>query len=171
MAIENAQLYEEVRGTRDFLQSIAANSADAIVTADVHGRVTYFSPGAEELLGYRAEDSLGTRAVDYYRGGLEEARAFMQRLRVEGRIRNYETALRTKDGGWVEVRSSISLLREVRGVVIGTLAIYKDMTEHKRAEAALRESEEKYRTLFEECKDAIVIKPRRARSLTSTKPS
>jgi len=157
VAIENAQLYEEVRGTRDFLQSIAANSADAIVTADVHGRVTYFSPGAEELLGYRAEELLGTRAVDYYRGGLEEARAFMQRLRVEGRIRNYETALRTKDGGWVEVSSSISLLREVRGVVIGTLAIYKDMTEHKRAEAALRESEEKYRTLFEECKDAIVI--------------
>ena len=157
VAIENAQLYEEVRGTRDFLQSIAANSADAIVTADVHGRVTHFSPGAEELLGYRAEELLGTRAVDYYRGGLEEARAFMQRLRVEGRIRNYETALRTKDGGWVEVSSSISLLREVRGVVIGTLAIYKDMTEHKRAEAALRESEEKYRTLFEECKDAIVI--------------
>src|SRR4030095_13613974 len=157
VAIENARLYEEVRGTRDFLQSIAENSADAIVTADVHGRVTYFSPGAEELLGYRAEEILGARAVDYYRGGLEEARAFMQRLGGEGRIRNYETALRTKDSGWVEVSSSLSLLRDARGVVVGTLAIYKDMTEHKRAEAALRESEEKYRTLFEECKDAIII--------------
>src|SRR6516162_9666392 len=64
VAIENARLYEEVRGTRDFLQSIAANSADAIVTADVHGRVTYCSPGTEELLGYRAAEILGTRAVD-----------------------------------------------------------------------------------------------------------
>jgi PAS domain S-box-containing protein len=157
VAIENAQLYEEVRGTRDFLQSIAANSADAIVTADVHGRVTYCSPGTEELLGYRAAEILGMRAVEYYRGGLEEARAFMRRLRAEGRIRNYETVLRTKDGGWVEVSSSLSLLCDARGVVVGTLAVYKDMTEHKRAEAALRESEEKYRTLFEECKDAIVI--------------
>jgi PAS domain S-box-containing protein len=134
VAIENAQLYEEVRGTRDFLQSIAANSADAIVTADVHGRVTYCSPGTEELLGYRAAEILGTHAVEYYRGGLEEARAFMQRLRVEGRIRSYETVMRTKDGRWVEVSSSLSLLRDTRGVVIGTLAIYKDMTEHKRAE-------------------------------------
>ena len=45
----------------------------------------------------------------------------------------------------------------MHGAIIGTLAIYKDMTEHKRAEEALRESEAKYRTLFEECKDAIVI--------------
>ena len=54
VAIENARLYEEVRSGRDFLQSIAENSANAIVTTDVHGRVTYWSPGAEELAGYRA---------------------------------------------------------------------------------------------------------------------
>ena len=157
IAIGNAQLYEEVRRSRDFLQSIAENSADAIVTADVHGRVTYLSPGGEELFGYRAEEVLGQRAATYYRGGVEEARAFMQRLQAEGRIRSYETAFRAKDGRWMEVSSSLSLLRDVHGAIIGTLAIYKDMTEHKRAEEALRESEAKYRTLFEECKDAIVI--------------
>ena len=157
IAIENARLYEEVRRSRDFLQSIAENSADAIVTADVHGRVTYLSPGGEELFGYRAEEVLGQRAATYYRGGVEEARAFMQRLQAEGRIRSYETAFRAKDGRWMEVSSSLSLLRDVHGAIIGTLAIYKDMTEYKRAEEALRESEAKYRTLFEECKDAIVI--------------
>jgi PAS domain S-box-containing protein len=157
IAIENARLYEEVRGSRDFLQSIAENSADAIVTADVHGRVTYWSPGGEELFGFRAEEVLGQRAATYYRGGVEEARAFMQRLQAEGHIRSYETAFRAKDGRWMEVSSSLSLLRDASGTVIGTLAIYKDMTERKRAEEALRESEARYRTLFEECKDAIVI--------------
>jgi PAS domain-containing protein len=58
IAIDNARLYEEVRGTRDFLQSIAENSVDAIVTTDVSGRVTSWSPGAEELLGYRAKGRL-----------------------------------------------------------------------------------------------------------------
>ena len=142
IAIDNAHLYEEVRGTRDFLQSIAENSVDAIVTTDVSGRVTSWSPGAEELLGYRAKEAFGLTGTGFYRGGLEEARAVMRRLRAEGRIRNYETVLRTKDGCWVEVSSSLSLLRDASGARIGTLAVIKDMTDHKRAEAALRQAKE-----------------------------
>ena len=156
VAIENARLYEEVKSTRDFLQSIAENSADAIVTTDVHGRITYFSPGGEELSGYRAEEVLGRHAADFYQS-VEEVVALMQRLQAQGRIRSYETALRTKDGRWMAVNTSLSLLRDARGAIVGTLAIYKDMTERQRAEEALRESEARYRTLFEECKDAIVI--------------
>jgi len=156
IAIENARLYEEVRESRDFLQSIAENSVDAIVTTDIHGRITYISPGGEELSGYRAEEVLGQPAADFYRSG-EDMRALMQRLWAEGRIRSYETALRTRDGRWMEVNTSLSLLRDASGAIVGTLAIYKDITEHKRAEEALRESEEQYHTLFEGCKDAIVI--------------
>ena len=48
VALENARLYEDARAARDFLRSIATNSADAIITTDVRGRTTYFSPGAEE---------------------------------------------------------------------------------------------------------------------------
>jgi PAS domain S-box-containing protein len=157
IAIENARLYEAVRDARDFLQSITENSADAIGTTDIRGRITYYSPGAEQLLGYRADEMVGQRGADFYRGGVEEARAIMQRLRAEGQIRNYETALRARDDRWVEVSSSLSLLRDMNGAVVGTLAVFQDITERKRAEEALRESEERYHTLFEECKDAIVI--------------
>jgi PAS domain S-box-containing protein len=142
IAIDNARLYEEVRGTRDFLQSIAENSVDAIVTTDIAGRVTYWSPGAEELLGYRPKEAYGLTGAGFYRGGLEEARSVMRRLQAEGRIRNYETVLRTKDGHWVEVSSSLSLLRDASAAPIGTLAVIKDMTEHKRAEVALRQAKD-----------------------------
>jgi PAS domain S-box-containing protein len=157
IAIENARLYEAVRDARDFLQSIAENSADAIVTTDIRGRITYYSRGAEQFLGYRADEMLGQRGADFYRGGVKEARAIMEQLRTEGQIRNYETALRARDDRWVEVSSSLSLLRDMNGTVVGTLAVFKDITERKRVEEALRDSEERYRTLFEECKDAIVI--------------
>jgi len=139
LAIRNARLYEEVRNARDFLQSIAQNSADAIVTTDGRGRVTYVSPGAEAMFGYRAAEVLGRPAADYYRSGRAEARAVTKRLGAEGQIRNYETALRAKDGRWVTVSASISLLRGAAGAVIGTLGVIKDMTEREAAEAARRE--------------------------------
>ncbi len=123
IAIQNARLYEDVRETRDFLQSIAENSVDAIITTDAAGQVFYWTPGAEELLGYRVEEALGLTGEGFYRGGLEEARSIMRRLKAEGHIRNYETALRTKDGRWVEVSSSLSLLRDTGGSIVGTLAI------------------------------------------------
>jgi len=138
IAIENARLYGEVKDARDFLQSIAANSTDGIVTTDPGGRLTYVSPGAEGIVGYRAEELLGRPMASLYLGGADEARAIMQRLQAEPRIRNYETALRAKDGRWLEVSMSISLLLDGRGGTVGTLAIARDITERKRAEEELR---------------------------------
>jgi PAS domain S-box-containing protein len=142
IAIENARLYEEIQDAHDFLQSIAENSIDGIVTTDVSGRVNYWSPGAEEILGYQAAEILGRLGADFYRGGLDEAQEVMRRLKAEGQIRNYETALRTKDGRWIEVNSSISLLRDANGAIIGTMAIFKDITERKRAETELQQAKE-----------------------------
>jgi PAS domain S-box-containing protein len=137
----------------DLFRSIAESSADAIFTTDIDGRLTYYSPGAEDLLGYQAQEVLGRRGAAVYRGGFAEARSIMQRLRAEGRIKNYETAIQAKDGHWVEVSSSLSLLRNATGAVVGTLAICKDITERKHAEAALRASEARYR----QAKDAAEL--------------
>jgi PAS domain S-box-containing protein len=140
IAIRNARLYEESRTSRDFLQSIAENSVDAIVTTDIHGQVTYLSPGGQEMFGYTAEEVVGTHVTDYYRGGADEARAVMRRLRVEGRIGSYETAMRRR-GGWIEANASLSLLRDASGVVVGTLGIIKDISERRKLEEHLRQSQ------------------------------
>ena len=89
----------ELRGRKDAFQEIAEQSADIICTTDLSGRITYWSPGGEKLLGYAAEDALGNRVAGYYQGGDEEARALMVRLQQEGQILNYELTLRKKDGG------------------------------------------------------------------------
>jgi PAS domain S-box-containing protein len=142
LAIRNARLYDEVRRTRDFLQSIAENSADAIVTTDLRGRITYISPGAEAMFGYRADEVLGHHVAAFYRGGRPEARAVTRRLATEGQLQNYETAFRMKDGRWVSVSASISLLRDPSGARIGALGVIKDMTAREAAEAARREASE-----------------------------
>ncbi|HEY7142051.1 MAG TPA: PAS domain S-box protein, partial [Methylomirabilota bacterium] len=115
LAIRNARLYEDAREARDFLRSIAEHSPAGIVTTDVRGRVTYWSPRAEELLGYRPDEVLGRPVAELQRGGLESARALMRRLRAEGRIREHEVEILTRDGRWVECRFSLALLRDSAG--------------------------------------------------------
>jgi PAS domain S-box-containing protein len=141
LAIRNAQLYEDARGARDFLRSIAEHSPAGIVTTDARGHITYWSPRAEELLGYRPDEILGRPVASFQRGGLEAARSLMRRLRQEERIREHEAEILARDGRWVECRFSLALLRNAVGAEIGTLAILEDTTEHKRLEAQLRQAQ------------------------------
>jgi PAS domain S-box-containing protein len=140
-AISNARLYEEARGARDFLRSIAQHSPAGIVTTDVRGRITYWSPRSEELLGYRSDEVLGRPVAELQRGGREAARALMRRLRVEDRIREHEAEILARDGRWVECRFSLALLRDSAGSEMGTLAILEDTSERKRLEAQLRQAQ------------------------------
>jgi PAS domain S-box-containing protein len=141
MALENARLYHETEQTRDFLESLTRSSADAIFVTAEHGQVTYFSPGAEQIFGYTAAEVVGQRAADYYRGGVAEARALMERLREDGKIRDHETAFRAADGRWVEVSLSVSLLRGADGAVSGTLGVAHDVTAHRQLEAQFRQAQ------------------------------
>jgi len=141
IALETARLYQEVRDARDFLQSIAASSADAIVTTDVHGRITYWSPGAEEMFGYQAGEAFGRTAAEFYAGGPDEARAIMARLLAEGRLRDYEAIVRGKDGHTLVGSASISLLRDASGALTGTVGVLKDVTGRRVLEESLRQSQ------------------------------
>jgi two-component system NtrC family sensor kinase len=141
LALENAHLYEEVRSGRDFLESIARNSADTIVTTGVDGHINYASPGAEAMLGYRPDELQDRPAADLYAGGADEARAVTRRLETEQQITHYETTVRAKDGRLLDVDASISILREAGGARTGTISVIRDVTEHKRMEANLRQSE------------------------------
>ena len=108
----------------------------------MRGRITYFSPRAEELLGYRPDEVLGRPVAELQRGGRDAARALMRRLRVEDRIREHEAEILARDGRWVECRFSLALLRDAAGATIGTLAILEDVTERGRSlEEQLRQAQ------------------------------
>ncbi len=142
LALDNAQLYEDAKQTRDFLQSIAEHSLDTILTTDENGRITYTSPAAVQVFGYTTEDLNGNAIGLYYRGGGKEARSVMRRLKAVGQLQNYETAFRASDGSWIDFSVSMSLLRDAHGTVIGTLGIGKDITARKQAEVDLKQAKE-----------------------------
>ncbi len=142
IALRNAHLHQKLRDAHDSLQAIAANSADGLVTTDVRGRITYWSPGAEDIFGYGAAEVMGRSIADYYQDGLDEARAVMRRIRAEGRIRDYEATIRARDGRRVPTSQSISALRDEHGTIVGTLGVFRDMTERQAAAAEIERQRE-----------------------------
>jgi len=140
IALANARLYEELRAGRDFLSSVARNSADGIVAADAEGRVTFFSSRAEEIWGRTTAEVLGQPLADLL-GESDQAQGLLARLHVQQRIQNREITVLDREGRAVELSVSFAFLRDAAGAVTGLLAVARDMTERKRTEAALRQSE------------------------------
>jgi len=131
----------------------------AIFRLDPEGHITTWNDGAEKIKGYTEEEILGEHFSVFYpkndveAGKPEEALAIAaengQRIDEGWRVR--------KDGSRFWARTTTTALHSERGRVRGFTRVTRDMTERRKREEALRESERKYRRLFEESRDAIVL--------------
>ncbi len=137
------------------LAALVESSDDAILGRDLEGRITSWNPAAERLYGYAAAEVLGRR-IDVLLVDPGESDRMMAAL-VEGRPTDvYEARRRRKDGSIIDVAISVSPVRDAAGRVVGGSAIARDITAQKRAGAALRLSELRYRTLVSQLPDSAV---------------
>jgi diguanylate cyclase (GGDEF)-like protein/PAS domain S-box-containing protein len=134
---ERKRLEDELKETKNFLESVLEGSVDGITVLDRRGNVIFAAKGAGEMLGYDKGFAYGTHISKYYGGGVEEAKKIMALLRKEGKLRNYETTLKAADGHIVPISVSISLLRDDKGEITSSLGVYKDITEKKKFEKEL----------------------------------
>jgi PAS domain S-box-containing protein len=123
------------------LASIVEFSDDAIVSKTLEGIVTSWNAGAERLYGYSAEEAIG-RPISLIipPDHPNELLRVLARLRRGEHVQPYETTRIRKDGTRVQVSVTVSPLRSASGTIIGASAIGRDVTEKRRAEAALREA-------------------------------
>jgi two-component system NtrC family sensor kinase len=131
-------LERELRETKEFLENIMESSVDGIVTTDLKGKITYQNRAMEEMLGYPREELLGDHISRIYLKGMEQAHDVMRLLRTVERAENYEMEVKTKDGEVLAILTSLFLLRDEDGRLLGTAGIFKDITEQKRLEAKLK---------------------------------
>ena len=132
---------KEIKKQESYLEILVSSSIDAFIATDMKGMITLFSKGAENIFGCKAEEVMGTPISNYYVMGREEAKKIMKILYEKGRLQNYETEMIVKNNNKVNMNLSVSMLKDDKGDLIGTLGIGKDFTEFKRIERQLQQSE------------------------------
>ena len=148
-------LLEDVRR---WLSAIVDSSDDAIISKNLDGTISTWNPAAERLFGYSAQEAVGQSISLIIPAELHgEEEQILRRLRAGERIEHHETRRITRDGRCVDVSLSISPVRDGHGKIIGAAKILRDITEKKRAEEALRESEERFRLIANTVPVAIWI--------------
>jgi PAS domain S-box-containing protein len=154
-AVHQAQV--ERLEVQTLLAAVADGSADAIFAKDKEGRYILFNQAASQFVGKSAEEVLGRD--DYAIFPAEEAeqlKAASQRAMAENCCISQEEVLSTVGGERV-FHATKGPLRDAKGRIIGSFGISRDITEQKRVEGALKDSEERYRMAFRTSPDAINI--------------
>ena len=125
---------------KEYFEAIVASSGDLICTTDIRGRIIYFSPGAEAMLGLTAGAMIGRPCHGFYAEGRAAAERIMRLLREspDGRVQNHVLKMKASGGRVLDVSLSASFLKDGRGRVIGTLGVGKDITDRVLLEARLR---------------------------------
>jgi diguanylate cyclase (GGDEF)-like protein/PAS domain S-box-containing protein len=156
IAIENARLFEKTEHLKAFNESIVQGVAEAILIEDAQGLFTFANLAAEELLGYTREELIGLHWTTIVPE--EQVENVRQELakRPQGIESCYETVLLSKEGQRIPVIVSARPLLK-GGQFVGVLSAFTDITERVRAEEALRESEERYRHIFDQSPIGIGI--------------
>jgi len=140
---ERNQAEEDLRRQREWLRVTLSSIGDAVIASDTSSRITFLNPVAVTLTGWQLEETLGQPIRDVFRiideKTHEPAEDLVARVLNEKRVVGLanDTALVTKDGREVPIEDSAAPILDASGNVTGVVLVFHDVTEKRRAQAAL----------------------------------
>ena len=141
---------QEAEQARALLASIVESSDDAIHSVSLDGTILSWNRGAEMLFGYSRQEAIGQNAAILAPPGhSDELRQILGAIRDGLSICPFERSFLGKDGALIDVQVSVSPIRNAAGQVVGASGIARDIRSRVRAERQLRESEERFREVFD----------------------
>lgn len=126
-------------------RAVVENTPDLLYRTDLDGRITFISSSVYRLSGYTLDEAVGMKMAEEVYAIPEEREAFLEILRKQGYVTNFQARLKRKDGSTWWASTNAHFLRDKNGEIKGVEGVTRDITEIKQAEAALRESEERFK--------------------------
>ncbi len=145
---QNSRTLEEARSQ---LAAIVESSDDAIIGKTLDGIITSWNLGAERIYGYTSKEIVG-RSVSVLapQDCPDDVLQILKKIKHGDRIDNYETVRLRKGGKQIDVSLTISPIRDAAGKIIGASVIARNITEQKKVDKTLKESEHALRERVKE---------------------
>ncbi|MCX5823187.1 MAG: PAS domain S-box protein [Deltaproteobacteria bacterium] len=172
LAIEDITERRKLEEAHNNLAAIVESADDAIICKDLEGIIVSWNRGAEIAYGYNAKEVIG-KSISLLMPPAhpDEYKELLTKRSSGELIQNYETQRMRKDGKIVDVSLTISPVKDTSGEITGDSIIARDITERKRLENLLIDSENQYRRLFETASDGIVLLEKREGKITQANPA
>ena len=143
---------------RSRLAAIVQSSDDAIISKDLNGVIATWNKGAERVFGHTAEEAVGqhiTLIIPPDRRS--EEIMILDKLRKGERIDHFETVRLHKNGTNLDISVTISPVKDASGRVVGASKVARDITPQKQIERAMRDSEERFRSIVETTPECVKL--------------
>ncbi len=142
-----------VNRQKELLAVTLASIGDAVIVTDLQGRITFLNGEAERLTGWKHEDASGEPLQSVFRIVHDDSRRAVENpadtvLRLGKTVGLADNILLiARDGSEIPIDDSAAAVKEADGYIHGVVLVFRDSSEKRRHEKALRESEEQFRTM------------------------
>jgi PAS domain S-box-containing protein len=159
ITLKQLEYKKELKQERDFAQRLVETAQTIVLVMDDNGNIVTFNPYFEKLTGYKLGEVKGKNWFNIFLPSQDKQKITqlfqqaVQDVQIDGNV----NSIITKDGRLLHIEWYGRTLKDYDGKIIGVLSTGHDITERIKADELLRESEEKFRTIFEGSNDGILI--------------
>lgn len=149
------QTEKSLRESEELYTKLVDTIPDVIVRTDLEGRILFINDYAFQINGYRRDEIEGQNILQYIAPEEQNRAVENLALMLEGKTVPHEYHLVAKDGKMISFEINGNLLRDEKGNPQGVVVVCREITERKKAQEALQQSEEQYRRIAENMSDLV----------------